>query len=185
LLQKAIDDYVTANELFANKDKIPNAGYFGIARSYERLGQFCDAITAIETWVSLNPARNDTSQTRAMIADYMAKGKCGPATGGEEVFPAARQGKIVKLPVTINEVSGNFILDTGATFVSLKNSFAQKAKVQVEQDSAVRLHTANGIAEGKRGRAATVQLRSLQAKDVPVVVQNDGQGTYGDGIAWE
>jgi clan AA aspartic protease (TIGR02281 family) len=86
----------------------------------------------------------------------------------------------VKLPVTINGVRGNFILDTGATFVSLKNAFAQKAKVQVDQDSTVRLQ--NGIAEGKRGRAETIQLRSLQAKDVPIVVQNDNQGTYGESV---
>jgi clan AA aspartic protease (TIGR02281 family) len=181
--KKAIDDYITANELFGNKDKMPGTGYFGLARSYEKLGRYCDAITAIETWVALNPARNDTSQTRAMIADYTAKGKCEAATSGAEVvFPVARQGSTVKLPVTINGVRGNFILDTGATFVSLKNAFAQKAKVQVDQDSTVRLHTANGIAEGKRGRAETIQLRSLQAKDVPVVVQNDSQGTYGESV---
>lgn len=88
----------------------------------------------------------------------------------------------MKLPVTINGVSGNLVLDTGATFVSVKNAFAQKAKLQVDQDSTVRLHTANGIAEGKRGRAKTIQLRSLLAKDVPVVVQNDNQGTYGEGV---
>jgi clan AA aspartic protease (TIGR02281 family) len=181
--KKAIDDYITANELFGNKDKIPGTGYFGLARSYEKLGRYCDAITSIETWVSLSPARNDTSQTRAMIADYTAKGRCEAATtGAEEVFPVARQGSTVKLPVTINGVRGNFILDTGATFVSLKNAFAQKAKVQVDQDSTVRLHTANGIAEGKRGRAETIQLRSLQAKDVPIVVQSDNQGTYGESV---
>jgi clan AA aspartic protease (TIGR02281 family) len=181
--KKAIDDYITANELFGNKDKMPSAGYFGLARSYEKLGQFCDAITSIETWVSLNPARNDTTQTRAMIAEYTAKGRCELATSsGEEVFPVARQGSVVKLPVTINGVRGNLILDTGATFVSLKSAFAQKAKLQVDQDSTVRLHTANGVSDGKRGRAATIQLRSLLAKDVPVVVQNDGQGTYGEGI---
>lgn len=44
------------------------------------------------------------------------------------------------------------------------------------------MHAANGITDGKRGRAATIQLRSLLAKDVPVVVQSDGQGTYGEGI---
>jgi hypothetical protein len=36
--KKAIDDYITANELFSNKDKMPSVGYFGIARSYARLG---------------------------------------------------------------------------------------------------------------------------------------------------
>ena len=44
------------------------------------------------------------------------------------------------------------------------------------------MHTANGIATAKRGRAATVQLRSLAAKDVPIVVQDDAKGSYGEGV---
>jgi len=47
------------------------------------------------------------------------------------------------------------------------------------QESTVRLRTANGIVDGKRGRAQTIQLRSLLAKDVPIVVQ---AGEYGAGI---
>src|SRR5262245_8565209 len=181
--QKAIDDYTTAIELFGNKQRISSVSYLGMARSYEKLGQFCDAISAIEAWVSLNPARNDTSQTRAIIATYRSKAKCDPATAtSEEVFPVSRPNNVVKLPVSINGTRGFFLLDTGATFVSLKNTFAQKAKVQVDPDSIVRLHTANGIATGKRGRAETIQLRSLQAKDVPIVVQDDAKGTYGEGV---
>jgi aspartyl protease family protein len=42
--QRAIDDYVTAIELFGNKDRISSAGYLGIARSYEKLDRFCDAV---------------------------------------------------------------------------------------------------------------------------------------------
>ena len=91
------------------------------------------------------------------------------------------QNNVLKLPVVINGVRGTFIMDTGATFVSMKRAFAEKAKVQIDQDSNVKIHTANGEVEGKRGRAATVQLRSLQAKDVVVVVQT-GQGTYGEGV---
>lgn len=72
--KKAIDDYITAIELFGNKEKIGSASYYGMARNYEKLGQFCDAILPIETWVALNPARNDTSQTRAVVAAYVAKG---------------------------------------------------------------------------------------------------------------
>jgi aspartyl protease family protein len=181
--KKAIDDYITTIELFGNKEKIGSASYYGMARSYEKLGQFCDAVLPIETWVALNPARNDTSQTRAVISAYAAKGKClVAATSGEEVFTLSRPNNVVKLPVTINGVRGVFVLDTGATFVSLKAAFAQKANVQIDQDSAVLLHTANGIAEGKRGRAATIQLRSLQANDVAVVVQPDAQGTFGEGV---
>jgi aspartyl protease family protein len=183
LLQKAIDDYTTAIEMFGDKQKIPSASYFGLARSYDKLGQVCDAVLPIETWVSLNPAQNDTSKTQAMIATYRSKGKCELGTAsGEEVFAVSRPNAVVKLPVSINGTRGLFVLDTGATFVSLKNSFAQKAKVQVDTNSIVRLNTANGTSTAKRGRAATVQLRTLQAKDVPIVIQDDAKGTFGEGV---
>jgi aspartyl protease family protein len=183
LPKKAIDDYVTAIELFVPKDRISSVGYFAIARNHEKLGQFCDAALAVESWVALQPERNDSSRTRAMVSSYMTKGGCATATARkEEVFPRARQNNVITLTATINGVRGTFMLDTGATFVSLKNSFAQKAKVEVDNDSVVRLNTANGIAEAKRGRAKTVEVRSLKAKDVPVVVQTDAKATYGPGL---
>jgi clan AA aspartic protease (TIGR02281 family) len=178
--QHAIDDYVTAIELFGNKKVISSVSYLALARDYEKLGRFCDAIEPIETWVDLNPAANDTSQTRAIIAEYTSKGRCQSAAGNEERFP--RSGNLVRLQVSVNGVRGNFVLDTGATFVALTQSFAQKAMVEIEPDSVVRLHTANGMAEGKRGSAKTIQLRSLSAKDVQVVVQTDAKAAFGDGI---
>jgi clan AA aspartic protease (TIGR02281 family) len=180
--QRAIDDYLTAIELFGNKDRISSVSYLGIARSYEKLGRFCDAMLPLQSWISLNPARNDTSQVRVIIDDYMKKGNCSLATGSEETFAVPRQHRPVTLPVTINGTRGVFILDTGATLVALKKAFAQKASVVVDQSSTVQLHTANGIADGKLGRAATIQLRSLQAKDVPIVVEDDAKATFGDGI---
>ncbi len=180
--QRAIDDYVTAIELFGNKDRIASVSYLGIARSYEKLGRFCDAVVPVQSWISLNPARNDTSQVRIIIDDYMKKGNCSLATGGEETFPVPRQRRTITLPVAVNGTRGVFVLDTGATLVALKKAFAQKASVVVDQASSVQLHTANGITDGKLGRAATIQLRSLQAKDVPIVVQDDAKATFGDGV---
>jgi clan AA aspartic protease (TIGR02281 family) len=179
----AIDDYVTAIELFGNKDRISSVSYYKMARDYEKLGQFCDAMLPLERWVALDPSRHDTSQVQAMLSDYAAKGSCAAATsGGEERFPAARPGGVVKVPVTVNNVSGTFILDTGASFVALKDSFAKKAKVEIEAGSSVHLHTANGIANGQLGRADIIQLRSLKAKSVPIVVEADSAATYGDGV---
>jgi tetratricopeptide (TPR) repeat protein len=180
--KKAIDDYITAIELFAHKDRIASVSYFGMARSYEKLGQFCDAVLPIETWVALNPARNDNSQTRAIIAEYMTKGKCeAAATRGEEIFAISRQQRL-QVAGCRQRGTRQFFAGYGRDICVVEEAFAQKAKVQIDQDSTVRLHTANGIAEGKRGRAATIQLRALQAKGVAVVVQNDGQATYGQDI---
>jgi clan AA aspartic protease (TIGR02281 family) len=180
--QKAIDDYVTAIELYPDKQKISSFGYLALARSHEKLGRFCDAMQAVETWVLINPARNDNGQTRAMISDYSKKGSCEAATGKDVIFNLPRPANVVNVQATVNGVRSNFILDTGATFVSLKPAFAQKAKVQVDQDSTVKLRTANGIVDAKRGRAAVIQLRSLQAKDVPIVVQEEGKDAFGGTI---
>jgi predicted aspartyl protease/Flp pilus assembly protein TadD len=179
----AIDDYVTALELFGNKDRISSVGYYRMARDYEQLGQFCDAMLPIQRWVALDPSRHDNSQTQAILSNYAAKGGCAAATsGGTETFPVPRAGAVVKVPAVINNVAGTFVLDTGAGFVALKDSFAKKAKVEIEEGSVVRLHTANGITDGKLGRADTIQLRSLKAKSVVVVVQADSAATYGDGV---
>lgn len=181
--EKAIDDYLTTIEMSENKGNLPSDIYFAVARNYERLGQFCDAESSVENWVALNPARNSSSRTQAIIADYAAKGRCeSPGSRAEEVFRFPPQKNVVRLPVTVNGVRGTFILDTGATFVSFGEAFAQKAKVQIDQDSKLRMHTANGIVDAKRGRAATVQLRSLQAKDVAVAVHDPVRGSFGDGV---
>jgi clan AA aspartic protease (TIGR02281 family) len=180
---KAIEDYATATELYGDKSNISSVSYFAISRNYEKLGKFCDAMTPIETWVSINPGRYDTSQTRALIASYSAKGQCDKRTSGvEDVFPITRANNVIMIAATINGVRGNFVLDTGATWVCLKSSFAQKAKINIDQGSVVKLMTANGLTEGRSGRATSVRLRTLEAKDVVVVVQDDTKRLYGDGI---
>jgi clan AA aspartic protease (TIGR02281 family) len=183
-LKGAIDDYITAIELFGNKDRISSVSYYRMARDYEKLGQFCDAMLPIERWVALDPSRHETSQTRAMLADYAAKGGCAAATrGGTETFPLARRGHVVEVPVTVNHASAKLILDTGASFVVLKDSFAKKAGIEPDEGTSVHLLTANGVVEGKRGRASTIQLRSLKASGVPVIVEADSAAAYhADGL---
>jgi len=181
--KKAIDDFATAIELFGNKERISSVGYFGMMRCYEKLEQFCDATVPIEAWVALNPTRNDTSQTRTILGELSRKGNCTAATAaGEEVVPIGRIGQTITVSGSINGVPGRFILDTGATFVALKKSYAQKAKVDVDETSSVRLATANGITEARRGHAKSVALKKLAAQNVAVVVQTDDRATYGDKI---
>jgi clan AA aspartic protease (TIGR02281 family) len=88
----------------------------------------------------------------------------------EEVFPVAPPNKVTILPVTINGVQGRFFLDTGASFVFLNNSFAEKAKVEIDESATIKMRTANGIGQGRRGRAEVIQLRSHLAKNVQIVV---------------
>jgi len=181
--KKAIDDYATAIELFGNKERISSVGYLGMMKCYEKLGQFCDAMVPIESWIAINPSRNDTSQTRTILADLSAKGHCASAASTrEEIVPIGRVGQVVILSASINGVAGRFVLDTGATFVSLKRSFAQRAKVDVDESSSIKLYTANGIVDARRGQAKSVALKKLSAQNVAVVVQTDERATYGDKV---
>lgn len=181
--EKAIDDYITAIELFTNKDTIADVSYVGLARNYDRIGRSCDAALAIEAWVGINPARHDSAKARSLIASYQAKGNCpASASGHEDIFPISRRGEVIVVAATVNGVRGRFLVDTGASFVSLKESFARKAKVEVEWGSTISFNTANGISKGHRGRAATIQLKSISASNVAISVQSDKTGTYGEGI---
>lgn len=181
-VKSAIEDYSTAIELFANKSVLSSVAYVAIARNFEKLGRMCDAAHILESWVALNAAKNDTTQSRAMIAGYIQRGQCEAATGTkEETFPIV-PNQVTMVTLTINGVRGNFIIDTGATYVSMKSSFATKAKIEIEPDISLRLHTANGIVEAARGKAASIKLRGLEAKGVAVAVQLDQNATYGDKI---
>ena len=64
-----------------------------------------------------------------MIADHLAKGKCSSADKMDDVFPVTRQSNAVTIAATINGIKGRFDLDTGATCVSLKRSFVEKAEI--------------------------------------------------------
>lgn len=101
---------------------------------------------------------------------------------GVETFPLARAGHVVEVPVIVNNARGTMILDTGASTVLLKDSFARKAGIDLDKNT-VHLRTANGIVAGKPGHASTIELRSLKATDVPVVVEADSAAAYrADGL---
>jgi aspartyl protease family protein len=181
--QHAIADYVTGIELFGNKDTIASVSYIGMSDDYAALGRYCEAMRPIEAWVALNPARHDTSQTRAMLASLSQKGNCAnEVTGRGEIIATPGNGKTVPVTVLLNGVRGRFMLDTGATFVTMTRSFATSAKLHVRDDDHIQLHTANGIADAVLGRADTVKLGTIEAKNVAIAVQADKDGSYGVGI---
>ncbi len=177
----AINDYTTAIELYGDKTRIGSVSYYSIARIYERMGRFCDALLPIQNWVAIAPS-HDTTQTRAMLASYTSQGKCTSTTSGKtEKFPA-NKGNVVKVTVVINGVQGNFILDTGATYVAVTEAFAKKAGIVAEPGGTMQMHTANGVVTALRARAKSIELRSLRAADVVLAIHADKAGSFGPGV---
>jgi aspartyl protease family protein len=176
-----VDDLVSTVELAGFRNRLHSGVFTDLARSYEALGQPCDAAMAIDTWVGIDRATRDTPQTRAMISKHEARGNCAANRSGEKEIIAVSDSNVAVVPVTVNGVRGRFIVDTGASFVSMPRSFATQAGVEIDENSSLLLHTANGTAKGKLGRATEVSVRSLKSRQVQVIVQ-DGVGGYGPGI---
>ena len=147
------------------------------------MGQYCEAMRPIKAWVAINPARNDTSQTQLILDGLARKGNCAAETsvGGGETITIPGGEKVINVVVQVNGTRGR-LLDTGATFVSVKRSFATSAKLVIKDDSQIQLHTANGIGKAVLSRADTVKLGKLEARNVSVAVQTDSDGAYGRGV---
>jgi tetratricopeptide (TPR) repeat protein len=173
--QHALGDYLNAVQLVGDLNTVSGDAFFNLSRMYAALGRYCDAITPMQTYVYLNPAERRTPQTVKIIAEYADKGHCDPhfAQGLARV-PFLGRVDVHALPVSINNVIGNFVLDTGATFVSVTAAFAERSKISTEARSQITMKTVGGMKTAEMGRASTVAVGRAGAFDVPVaVIQND------------
>ena len=182
--QRALVDYSDAVELFGNDKKgISSRVFVHMAEVYAALNRYCEAAAPISMWVALDPASRDTSQTQKMISDYEAKGNCAaPTAFQKEIFPVRGPKNVVTVKAEINGVRGLFILDTGASYLSVKSSFADRAKIPQTGTGEITLMTANGQVKAKLSKADNVMLGKLGATNVPVAIQNVDDKSYGVGV---
>ena len=76
---------------------------------------------------------------------------------------------------------GLFILDTGASYLTVRSSFADRAKIP-QTENEITLMTANGQAKAKLSKADKVMLGKLEAVNVPVAIQKVDEKSYGAGV---
>ena len=181
--QRALADYSDAIELFgADKKGISSRVFLRMAEVYAALNRFCEATAPINMWVSLDPAGRDTSRTQKIISDYEAKGNCASSKElQKETYPLRGQKNVVTVKAEINGVRGLFILDTGASYLTMRSSFADRAKIP-QTETEITLITANGQTKAKLSKADKVMLGKLEAVNVPVAVQKIDEKSYGVGV---
>ena len=80
----------------------------------------------------------------------------------------------------MNGVAGNFILDTGATFVSITSQFARKANVATEPGNQVIMKTVGGKAIAEIGYANSVSVGKAEALGVVTAVHRDDSNPFGN-----
>jgi clan AA aspartic protease (TIGR02281 family) len=182
--RRALSDYSDTIELYpGDKKTISSSVFLHMASTYAALKQFCEAAAPINRWVSFDPATRDTTKTQRMIADYEQQGNCVTSTElHKETFPLRGQRNVVTVKAEINGVRGLFILDTGASYVSVKSAFAAKARIPDTNTSEITMVTANGQTRAKLSRADKIALGKLEAANVPVAIQDVDDKSYGPGV---
>jgi aspartyl protease family protein len=176
----ALNDYMNSIELVGNLRFVVGDAFLKLARAYDKLDRPCDAIAPLERYVSLDPAGRRTPQMSKIISEYAEKGHCAShyANGTARIAFAADSG-VHLVPVVINGVTGNFILDTGASFVAVTSQFAAKAKITVEAGNQVTIQTAGGKILAEIAYARSVDVGKTEASGVVVVVSRDVETPFG------
>ena len=177
----ALSDYANTVQLAGNPKNLVVDVFYNMSRMYAEMGRYCDAITPIETYISFDPAKRRTLQTTRIITDYAQKGACEThySHGLAHVSFLGSTGVHI-LPVTVNGVPGKFVLDTGATYVSVTSEFAAKAKVNIEPGNQLTMQTASGTVPAVVGYANSVTLDRAEAQGVALAVMQGRSDPFGN-----
>ncbi len=167
MTDRAVQSFANTISLSDNQKMLGEQVFTGFSAVYAQAGRFCEAMTPISTYVSLDPARRDTPRTRAMLENLSQQGNCTSYATGTDSFPVLNLG-VISVKAQINGVAGTFVVDTGATFVALNQDFAERAKISGGDEEM--FFTANGETAGQMAKASTIKLGKLQANDVPLVI---------------
>jgi aspartyl protease family protein len=182
----ALNDYIAALQLLGDPSKIAGSQFYDISSMYAALGRYCDAIAPIETFISFNPAQRRTAQTTKLISEYAKKGNCDLdyARGAGHV-PLIGATGVHTLSVMVNGISGNFILDSGATYVAVTPEFSERAKIKLEAARQLPIKTVGGVTVADLGYADKVSVGNAEAQGVAIAVirgANDPFGGQLDGL---
>jgi len=96
----------------------------------------------------------------------------GPAAGGRQIVLTADSGGHFQTLGTINGRTVTFMVDTGATTISMSSADAERIGLKYQQGQPIGLQTANGVVRGWRITLASVRIGEVEVFNVDGVVAN-------------
>jgi len=167
--QKAAHDYRQSLSLVPRLRSIP----FNLADVYEKMEEPCRAILPLERFLHYHPEVENRRQVRTRIDKLYEK--CGDygSDGSGTVDLTEAHGTLRTLASVEGSDPGQFVVDTGATYVAVSPEFAQKVGLDTANAASIMLATANGVKDGKLVTVDSVSVRGVEAQRVEVVVVDD------------
>jgi clan AA aspartic protease (TIGR02281 family) len=177
----AIDDYTTLVQLLPETKNVVAEVFTRMSDSYDKLDRPCEAIGPIQTYIALDSEKRATPVLLKRIAALAAKGNCKQVYAKGVARIPRRSNGVSTAKVEINGIEGTFIVDTGASFVTLTQGFAGRVKPRMFKD-AVEMQTANGTTSAKLATVDSVKLDGLYAASVPTIIASKSLGNGIDGL---
>jgi clan AA aspartic protease (TIGR02281 family) len=147
----------------AARKKSPK-GAVGSRRSSRSTGRTCSrGGCGISPTLSRRPSSRGVSRGQARVT-----------------FP--RGSTVIPARVLVNGAAGTFIVDTGATTVSMSTRFARQLGLDLRRARPIRVMTASGPEQALLTRVARIELAGAVAEEVDVVVMSDPGGPKADGL---
>jgi clan AA aspartic protease (TIGR02281 family) len=178
----AVEDYATLIRLLPDTKSIVSEVFTRMSDSYEKLDRPCEAIGPLQTYVALDSESRSTTPLLKRIAALAAKGNCARSYARGVARIPRRSNGVSTTKVEINGVEGTFIVDTGASFVTLSRGFAGKANPRMLSTDPVEMQTANGATSATLASLDSVKLAGLSASAVPAIVASRSLGDDVDGL---
>ena len=116
-------------------------------------------------------------QTLRIGDSQVSIGAPGPGSRSRIVLTAGSGGHFLTAG-TINGRAVQFMVDTGATVISLTVSDAERFGVDYKNGQQVRMQTANGVVPGWRVKLASVRIGDVELYDVDAAVGQQPMGPY-------
>jgi aspartyl protease family protein len=176
---RAADDYETAIALQPILRNVP----LNLVHMYEKAGKPCEALFALDRYMITYPeVRKDPGWSKR--EQELSSGECPDFAGsGRAILHTDRAVRVIWTNATLNGQRGKFIVDTGASYVTLSKTFANKAKVPAsKRDAPITLLTAKGRQTARLTQADTVQVQGAIAHHVAVAVADTFSDPVFDGL---
>jgi clan AA aspartic protease (TIGR02281 family) len=178
--EKAAFDFQQAIAIEPRLDSIP----FNLASVYERLKRPCEALFPIEQYIHYHPEDRLDHKIQRQLARLRLAGKCDSQAGdGRAEIKFSPGASVITTRVKVNGQVGKFILDTGASYVTLSEKFAKSLGIKVEDSAKILVQTAGGIKTAHLTTIDSCELQGLTSQRLPAVIvdgmPDDIQGLLG------
>lgn len=107
------------------------------------------------------------------VSNASGTGTSTTTNEGFAIVPMSTQPKALFIKANINNVSlGHFVLDTGATYMSISRDMAEELGLDLRHTSKVPITTANGTIEVPKVILKSVKVNGLEARNVEATVMD-------------